>query len=429
MSTIFKAVAVVVVVVIVGIPGFSLYVGAWYTFINGSFEDFEEAERAALTNVATAPAATVDEAVPEDAHWVDLIGAKRLKLVRVDGKYLYLDPQSQRTIALGELRLSSFSDRDYFNAGGLAQVKVNGSAVWINLKGQEVTLPGEQQPGDYRDWTLFNANGKYGWKTRQGEIAIPPRFDDTRQPFDNEGLVAVHEKGDGWYKINTKGQEAVPLRELKNMNLNFAVNGLAAYRSYEKYGYINKEGIVVIPRRFDTATEFAPNGLALVSAQGKWGYLDTQGNEITHLRFDYAEVFANNGLATVKLDGKIGWINDKGKIVIPMRFDSTLGFTEDGVAKGLARVEIDGKYGYINIKGETVIPLRFEEMTSFAANGLARVKENENDKYGYINTTGKMMIPPRFDEASGFGQDGLARVREHETWFNINAQGETVKGK
>ncbi|GHU15694.1 hypothetical protein FACS189441_7710 [Betaproteobacteria bacterium] len=78
--------------------------------------------------------------------------------------------------------------------------------------------------------------------------------------FFNILLVAVHEKGDGWYKINTKGQEAVPLRELKNMNLNFAVNGLAAYRSYEKYGYINKEGIVVIPRRFDTATEFAPNG-------------------------------------------------------------------------------------------------------------------------------------------------------------------------
>ena len=44
------------------------------------------------------------------------------------------------------------------------------------------------------------------------------------------------------------------------------------------YGFVDQQGEVVIPLKYDEAGEFH-KGLVKVELKGKWGYIDKNGNE------------------------------------------------------------------------------------------------------------------------------------------------------
>ena len=79
----------------------------------------------------------------------------------------------------------------------------------------------------------------------------------------------------------------------------------------------------------------------------KNGYINSQGEMVIPPRFEWAGFFAANGLAPVQENGKWGYINTKGEMMIPPRFEDTLGFED---TYGLASVKENGKWGYINAK-------------------------------------------------------------------------------
>lgn len=193
----------------------------------------------------------------------------------------------------------------------------------------------------------------------------------------------------------------------------------------EKYGYINGQGKMMIPPRFERVENFAANGLALVKENGKYGYIDAKGKMVIPPKFEVAGNFAANGLAWAEENGKRGYINAKGEAVVPPKLEGVVD-TNDFATNGLARAMKNEKWGYINAKGEMVISPRFEKAWNFAANGLALVEEEIGGKWGYINAKGEMVIPPRFDDALDFAVNGLAWVKENGKRGYIDAKGQTV---
>ena len=79
---------------------------------------------------------------------------------------------------------------------------------------------------------------------------------------------------------------------------------------------------------------------------GKWGYIDKQGKMVVNPQFDVAHPFVD-GLAAVRIGdestGKWGYIDKQGKMVVNPQFDSTEPFAE-----GLAAVRNGDKWGYIS---------------------------------------------------------------------------------
>jgi hypothetical protein len=82
-----------------------------------------------------------------------------------------------------------------------------------------------------------------------------------------------------------------------------------------KYGFIDEQGQMVIPARFDDAQNFAANGLALVQENGKYGYINPKGEMVIPARFDGAMSFADYGLAPTRENGKIAYIDKTGQKV------------------------------------------------------------------------------------------------------------------
>jgi len=159
---------------------------------------------------------------------------------------------------------------------------------------------------------------------------------------------------------------------------------LIPHRKGDKWGYIDKQGKIVIPIQYDKAGFFS-EGLAPVKFNSKWGFIDTKGNMVIPPVYDKADIFSE-GLAQVKINGKYGFIDTKGKMVIPAVYDLALNFSE-----GLVGVEINGKWGYIDKKGRMVIPPVYDDVQPFSDNGHAMVEVN--GKYGYIDTKGDIVRP------------------------------------
>jgi Flp pilus assembly protein TadD len=217
------------------------------------------------------------------------------------------------------------------------------------------------------------------------------------------------------------------------------------------YGYINKNGKIVIPPQFSEAGEFS-NGLAQIRENGKSGYINTYGEIVIAPIFDdvisdttFQDVkFMDNGLARVEIRHKnyksIGYINKSGEFVIPIQFGFGRSFSE-----GLAFVSIyseDGnkaiKEGYIDESGKFVIETEFEGSFGDFKNGLAPFQREKTGlslilnhfatygKYGYIDKSGDIVIDEQFDYAGNFNDNGLAGVTVNNKHGFINKKGKVV---
>ncbi len=192
-------------------------------------------------------------------------------------------------------------------------------------------------------------------------------------------------------------------------------NSLFPIHKNGKAGYIDGNGKVVIPLRFDEARNFS-EGLAPVRVSDDWGYIDQTGKLVIKPQFFKADSFSD-GVASVGvwfprkqvIDSQVGfysYIDKTGKLITKKQFGVAFDFSE-GVAQVLTD---DYKHGIINRFGE--ILFFFDIYNSGFSNGLAMFKTNGNmpdTRIGYIDKTGKTVIEATFRDGKDFSE-GLACV-------------------
>nr|MBD5376565.1 WG repeat-containing protein [Bacteroides sp.] len=87
-----------------------------------------------------------------------------------------------------------------------------------------------------------------------------------------------------------------------------------------KFGYVNANGLYVIPAKFDDARHFF-NDFAAVEINGKWGFINRQGRFLVKPQYRFVMDF-NRGYAIVRdFNGKWGAVNTKGELEIPCEYD------------------------------------------------------------------------------------------------------------
>ena len=129
-----------------------------------------------------------------------------------------------------------------------------------------------------------------------------------------------------------------------------------------KYGYINGDGEVVIPFKFDKVEKFIGKK-ASIRIHNKWGLIDTSGNFI--IEPNYHKVTSLGGdLVGLKKDNKFGIINIRTREEIPPVF-SRVEYFDNNLFKGY-KSNLCGLY---NIKGENLLPNRYLRLDKKSVNG------------------------------------------------------------
>ena len=180
--------------------------------------------------------------------------------------------------------------------------------------------------------------GKWGFINREGKVIIEPTF-DAALDF-HEGLASVM-VGGRWGVIDTHGKWVV---EPAYSSIGFFSDGLAPFAPFREQG---------------SSTE----------TQLSYGFIDRQGTVVIQPKFSQVSYGFNEGLAAVAIDhlppthpnerignpGPFGFIDRTGNWVILPRFSRGGRFSE-----GLAAVPQVDQYGYIDRSGEWVIQPRFK---------------------------------------------------------------------
>lgn len=150
------------------------------------------------------------------------------------------------------------------------------------------------------------------------------------------------------------------------------------------YGAIDKTGAAVIPFQYENLM-FVSNGMIAFKSGGKWGYMNASTYEVEiPARYENAAGFNSMGLALV-YDGSRGYVIDKNGNTVPGadKIDPSSYFeTHDNVDIEIVTpeeyviIEENGKYGFAHIEYLPKLPEK-SDMSSWAYEGVvSAIEEN-----------------------------------------------------
>jgi len=264
---------------------------------------------------------------------------------------------------------------------------------------------------------LFGVKPMWGFISETGNFAIKANYKEATVFSENIAWV-IPENG-APQAINAKGDSIFTFPKAKSVRI--FKNGLAAFSVSSdsinlKWGFVNKNGTVVIKPQFSVVHNFSDGKCAVSNAAGEWGYIDTEGKLIVNYQYSNANDFVN-GKAVVSSMKNWGVIDETGKYTINPQFQ------EMRADQDVYQVKQNNKWGWCNQKAKLIIDAQFAESYPFGSSELAPVKSG--DKFGYVNKHGKMVLDPEFDIALPFSGN-IAWVTKGAKGGFINQQGKFV---
>jgi hypothetical protein len=326
--------------------------------------------------------------------------ADALYPINVKDKWGYINRKGETVIA------PTFDDADdfYEDAAKVRVTKGSQSGYgFIDRKGQWLVQPIYQNVGRFNEGKAFVAKDDlYGYVDKYGKEVIPCQFEDAGS-FLN-GYAAI--KQGGWTGfIDKTGTVIIKPAYTVNVSHPKFIDGLApVFGADEQTGFIDTSGQWYISTQFASAGNFV-DGLAWAMWQQddsaaehgftiKGGYIDKEGVYIIPPEYDFGWDFSE-GYATVWVRSedkqhKIWKVIDKeGTVVLDKLPYRNVGAMGNGL---IPIQDEDMKWGFMNIKGEVIIPPLYTGIHHFK-NGIARMEVGTAfaNTIVYINMKGEIV--------------------------------------
>lgn len=277
--------------------------------------------------------------------------------------------------------------------------------------------------------------GKVGLVNPAGEFVLPCEYDDI-DPEIRSGLFAVNvgslydEETDTyhpglWGFVTLNGQAVT---EIAYDAVGAFHEGWAMVRKDYQSNWINAKGEYLLPKWGRQGGDFS-EGLAPVKPDSiqQWGYLDRQGKIVIEPRFDRAGHF-QEGIALVSENDQLGYLQRNGQYLVEPAYTQVQAFVGDyAVVGGFNPLYEEERQGLINRKGEWVLEMDYVEITQdHAWGGTYAVKNAANEDFplrGLYSYEKGILTPAVFMQRGGASQEGivlgigqLLQTGMHENW-------------
>lgn len=221
-----------------------------------------------------------------------------------------------------------------YTQSGYAPVKDrDGNVFFIDIDGNKVLATNEK----YNRFGPLSDNVIAAQRTDGKFTYLDAKFNVLFGEYDyastmNLGVAAV-KSSDAWSIIDSKGK-TISKQTYADVVLDEKEIAYRNERLFVKLGdnqiiMINDKGEQVTNQVFEDCRIFASESYAAVKINGKWGFVDKNGKIVIEPQYDDARSFAN-GLAAVKVVDKWGFIDENGKICIEPQFYGAKDFNAKG---------------------------------------------------------------------------------------------------
>lgn len=211
----------------------------------------------------------------------------------------------------------------------------NGKYGFKNTDG-EVKIPCQwKEAWPFREGiaVVISANNKYGLIDKMGNTITPCKWEVAPTGF-KEGVRPVKDENGLYGYIDKNGREIIPCQWKDAWSFS---EGLAAVKdNNDKYGFIDHYGKVMITPQFHGIHRTFRNRMAIVIEEdGLLGYINYDGIIVVPCKYLNAHDFSKDGLAVVQSNyylgcfrnpDSFGYIDKKGKPVIPCQYKSARDF-------------------------------------------------------------------------------------------------------
>lgn len=239
---------------------------------------------------------------------------------------------------------------------------------------------------DNRFIAIDSKTRKAGMVDLNGNIIVP--FEFSRLEFMAHNLIQVRKYHENYFEVG-----------LMDMNGNWVLNmidnafiygfqeDMSRISKNNKYGFVNKEGRIVIPMKYSFAFNFS-KGLASVKTGNKWGFINQKGEWVIPAMYQSVKDY-EGGLIAAQKDNKYGFINIRNEVVIPFKWSNAQSFGLMREQPGTAQVSIHNLAGIIDEKGNYIIPCEYESLNWNKVLEIYIARKHK--KYGVIDKNGNVL--------------------------------------
>ncbi|MCS6974783.1 MAG: WG repeat-containing protein [Cyclobacteriaceae bacterium] len=212
----------------------------------------------------------------------------------------------------------------------------------------------------------------------------------TNNPIKQQGEYLIEETSSGSrWTVSMEGRivhRQLPAAQTTDW-VGSSSEGFRPIRKNGRYGFINEDGLLMIPNRYEDVMPFR-EGRAGIKIRNKWGFIDRTDRIVVQPVYDFAQPFSN-GISKVQQKGKWGLIDKDGKVLVPVQFDSL-----QILPSGRVLVKSESYYGLMDMDGDALLHTKYESITDLN-NGLVIVKQD--GKFGVVDVRGVALIPVNYD--------------------------------
>ena len=259
-------------------------------------------------------------------------------------------------------------------------------AVYLNESGKELfKLPPQvyTQNGNLLTWDYFEEFGLFS-----EELAYVP-------------AINLSQPGEAIYGyINNIGSIVIKPSFVNAGNFSEGIAVVSRYNNYNelKWGAIDKAGKTVVEFIYSSRPTDFKNGLSRVkTSDGKYGFINKNGKLIINTKYNWATEFYNGfaliGTNANDVASKSILINKNDFHIMDVSkyyFISILFPENPSIGDGLIKCKNDKNlYGAINLAGFLKIPFEFIRMENFSEN---RAYAETESKKGFIDTNGNWVF-------------------------------------
>lgn len=228
-----------------------------------------------------------------------------LAAVRVDGLWGFINKSGQMIIK------AQFDDAEPFSEG-LSLVRLCDRYGYIDTSGRYLINPFYNQAQPFASGLAFVETRSEKYLIDRNETVMLRGFDKVKR-F-REGLAPARREG-RWGFIDNKGTWVI---KAKFKAAEAFSDGMALVKDRNNlYGWISKTGDYVIKPKYEIMGEnnsaFNLNRAAVMD-KSRWGYINREGKLVIAAQYNWAEPFVN-GLARVYKDDRVYYIDPEGNLV------------------------------------------------------------------------------------------------------------------